>query len=148
MQPLLRSALAGLATGARSMTPIAVAAWTPAARSPLDAALHRTKARVALAAGAAGELAADKLPIAPPRTQAPSFAFRVLLGGITGAVVARRGGAGVVSGAIVGGGAAAAWTYAGPKYRAAAASRFGSDLPGALVEDAAAFGLAALAVRR
>ncbi|MGN6610019.1 MAG: DUF4126 domain-containing protein [Jatrophihabitans sp.] len=148
MQPLLRAALAGLATGARSMTPVAAVAWTagePAVGGALDARLRGAK--VLLGAGAVGELAADKLPIAPPRTQLPSFVFRLTLGAVSGAVVARRGAAPLVAGALVGAAASAVTTAAGPGYRAALAKRFGSDVPGALLEDAAALGLAAAAVR-
>jgi uncharacterized membrane protein len=48
---------------------------------------------------------------------------------------------------MVGALSAAAWTFAGPQYRAVVAQRAGTDLPGALAEDVGALALARLATR-
>jgi uncharacterized membrane protein len=147
MQPLLRSALAGVASGARSFSAVAAAARTPGGLGRAESLLHGPRSRKFLTSSALGELAGDKLPITPPRTQLPSLLFRVATGALSGAVVARRGGGTALAGGLVGAATSAAWTYAGPAYRTALSARFGSDVPGALLEDAAALGLAAVATR-
>jgi hypothetical protein len=53
--------------------------------------LVRGPAKVAVLAGAAGELLADKAPLAPPRTSPPSLAFRTLSGGVVGRELAGDG---------------------------------------------------------
>ena len=61
--------------------------------------------------------------------------------------MARRHGGRVLTGGAVGAAASAAWTFAGPQYRGALFARTGSDLPGAVLEDVAALGLAHVAAR-
>lgn len=147
MHPLVRPVLAGLATGARSMSSLAVCANTAAGSGIADRALHRGWVPRMTARAAAVELAGDKLPVAPARTELPGLATRLALGAFTGAVVLTRSGYPPASGALAGAGAALVTTATGPRMRALLAARFGSDLPGALIEDAAAYALALIAAR-
>jgi uncharacterized membrane protein len=145
VKPLLRAALAGVASGARSFSALAACALTPGADGRAERILHHKRVRSSLRSSAAFELLGDKLPMTPPRTQSPSVAGRMTLGAVSGALVARRGGGRALAGGLVGGVTAAAWTFAGPQYRALVAKRTGNDLPGALAEDAGALALAYLA---
>jgi uncharacterized membrane protein len=147
MKPLVRSALAGLATGARSQSALAACARTPGRGGRLDRFLNRKRVRKSLTRSAAFELVTDKLPVTPARTAPPSVAARVMLGAVTGALVSSRSGGSGRTGALVGAATSGAWTFGGPRYRAAAAARTGSDLPGAALEDAAAVLLALGATR-
>jgi uncharacterized membrane protein len=147
MQPLMRSALAGIASGARSLSAVTACALTAPGRGRVDALIHRGRVpRVAVAA-AALELVGDKLPMTPPRTAPPAFTARVALGAASGGLVAARAGERRTAGALVGAAAAMAWTVLAPHARAAAAARAGRDLPGAVAEDALALLLAAAATR-
>jgi uncharacterized membrane protein len=74
---VIRSFAIGATCGLRSMTGPAVVRWR--AQDPI---------RLALAALAVGELIADKLPAAPPRTIPPALVFRALAGAFSGRSVA------------------------------------------------------------
>jgi uncharacterized membrane protein len=148
MPRLLRPALIGVATGARSFTGLAACARTAAGPGRVDRLLHHSRIRRALTSGAAVELLGDKLPVTPPRTQPPSLAARVLLGAVSGAIVSGRAGGARATGALAGAGSAAGWTLLGPRLRAAAAARLDGDLRGALAEDVLAIALAVGAARR
>ncbi|PAP81493.1 hypothetical protein B1759_09245 [Rubrivirga sp. SAORIC476] len=89
----------GWAAGMRSMTPPAVLARTLVSQRPsipLLARRRRQPARVLgtdraatlLTVAAAGELTADKLPVAPPRTSPPALFGRLASGALAGATVA------------------------------------------------------------
>jgi len=145
---VVRAALAGVATGARSFAAVTACASTPVGPSPLDRLLHRAWVRRSVRRSALGEVIADKLPVAPPRTAPAGLLARAVLGTVAGSVVAGRERLALPVGAAAGLAGALAWSFAGPPVRAALAERFGGDLPGALAEDAAAYGIAALAVRR
>jgi uncharacterized membrane protein len=135
----LRATLLGAASGSRSSLGLAGLA-TAAPQGPW-------LARIATLA-AAGELVGDKLPQTPARTEPPGLAARVLAGLACGVVVARRDRAGLPStalAAVLGASAAFAATHAGSAWRGFAARRFGRDLPGALLEDAAALTTARVA---
>lgn len=143
-----RAALIGAATGCRSMSMLAACALTgPSADDALDRLLHTAWGRRLALTAAAGELVGDKLPQTPPRTDPPGLVARLLLSGLTARVLARRRGAAELTAVVIGVAAAAATTYLGPSARAAAAKRFGTDLPGALVEDAAALTAAVASTR-
>lgn len=142
---LVRAALAGAASGSRSQAVLAACALTPPGPTRVDRWLHKSRRGVLL--GAAGELVGDKLPVTPPRTDPPGLGARLALGAGTAGLIATRRGQSAVLPAVIGLLAAAATTFAGPPARAAAAERFGSDLPGALAEDAFALGLAAAVTR-
>jgi uncharacterized membrane protein len=144
---VIRPLLAGLATGARSFSAAAVCAGTTAGTHRVDRLLHSRVARRGIRRGAIVEVALDKLPVAPPRTEPRGLVARVALAAASGAVVASRRGEPAWRGAAIGVAGALPWTFAGPPVRAALARRSGSDLPGALGEDAVAYGLAYLAVR-
>jgi uncharacterized membrane protein len=84
-----RAAVLGTVTGARTfLAPAALAL-----RGRLgDGALGKV-AKVALPVLAAGELVADKLPMAPPRVEGPGLVGRVVAGALSGRVVADARGA-------------------------------------------------------
>jgi hypothetical protein len=148
MKPLVHAGLAGIATGARSFSALTACARTPGADGRLERLLHRPRVRRSLRSSAAFELVGDKLPVTPPRTSPPALASRVALGALTGALVARRHGGRALAGGAVGAATSAGWTFAGPQYRRIASARAGgNDLPGAVLEDVAAYGIAYVAAR-
>ena len=149
MARLLPAVLAGLATGCRSQLAITAVALTPPTlrSNRADRWLHRPKRRWVAALPAVGELVGDKLPQAPARTAPGPLAGRIGLGALVGTILAARAGESQLPSALAGAAAAAATSYAGPVVRARLAAAAGSDLPGALAEDAVAIGLARLAVR-
>lgn len=96
--------------------------------------------RGALLAAAAGEMAGDKTPWIPPRSDPPALAGRVISGALAGRLV---GGA---RGARLGAATAAAGTYASERARALLGQRLGiSDPVLAVAEDALVLGVAAAA---
>jgi uncharacterized membrane protein len=97
---------------------------------------------------AAGELVADKLPTTPSRLAPPSLGGRLLFGGTSAAAVARRDGHDPVLPALVGAASALGMSVLGARLRGVAAQRFGSDKPGAFVEDGLAAALGWLGARR
>jgi hypothetical protein len=111
---------------------------------PAALALHgrlgRGRARVALIAAGAGELAFDKLPNAPARTEIPGLGGRLTTGSLSGHRVAGP------AGAAVGGAAAIASAFAGLRARTLLAERL--PVPDPVVgaaEDAVVLCLVALA---
>jgi uncharacterized membrane protein len=105
-------------------------------------------AKSVAAALAAGELVADKLPAAPSRLAPPGAVPRVTLAAAAAGGMAARDGELPGPAAAVAVAAALGSAALGVRLRAAAARRFGSDLPGAFIEDAAAAALAWLGARR
>jgi uncharacterized membrane protein len=97
---------------------------------------------------ALGELVGDKLPFVPSRLAAPALGGRVLLGGTSAAAEARRDGHDPVLPALVGATAAVGAALLGSRLRGVAAERFGSDKPGAFLEDGLAAALGWLGARR
>ncbi|WP_345427108.1 hypothetical protein [Pseudonocardia xishanensis] len=137
---LARAVALGAATGDRSTVGMtALALRTPRSQGgpPSSAA-----ASVAAVTASAGEVVVDKLPVVPSRTGAPGLAPRLGLGALVGATVARRADADPTLPALVGVLAALGSALVGVRWRSWAAERAGSDLPGALAEDAVALGLA------
>jgi uncharacterized membrane protein len=134
---LLRSTALGLATGARS----SLSLFTPALSGGAGPAAGITGALVAT------ELVIDKLPSTQSRLAPQGFLSRVPTGGLGAAALARREHRRGRLPAIAGAAGAFAGTIAGAAWRDAAADR-GWTWQAALVEDAAALGLVALAVRR
>lgn len=129
------AAVLGVATGLRSMTPIAVLA----ARNRLGGS---PAGRAALIAAGGGELLADKLPGVPPRTAPPVLGGRIAAGAFVGARVA--GPLGAATGAV----AAAAGAVGATRLRAAIgrSTALPDPLLGA-VEDVLAVGAAVAATR-
>ncbi|MEV7973431.1 hypothetical protein [Cellulomonas sp. NPDC089187] len=135
---LLRSALLGVAAGCRASLGVAA----PVLTSDVPR-LVRLTAR----AGVAGELIGDKLPSTPSRLLPPSPQGRIVSGATGAVALARRARRPVWSAAGLGALGAAAGTWGGAAWRSWAGRR-GPDWRGALVEDAVAVGLAAVACRR
>jgi len=127
----------GATCGLRSLTGPAVVSWR-----------EGNPARLALAALAAGELIADKLPATPPRTAPPALVFRALSGGFSGRSVARALDADRTAGAVAGALGAILAAYTGMALRGAIVRSSGLPDPlVALAEDAFAIG-GAIAVSR
>jgi uncharacterized membrane protein len=103
----------------------------------------RDPARLALAALAAGELIADKLPATPARTIPPALIFRALTGGFTGRALALAAGEASNRGIVAGAAGAVAAAYLGQAVRgwAVRSSRL-PDPVVALAEDALAISAA------
>jgi hypothetical protein len=139
---VLRSAVLGLATGARSTLGFAGPVLTaPRGTGPGRSSLP---AKVATASALVGEFAADKHPGAPSRLSGAGLTTRVLGGAEGGARLATRAGANGALPATVGASAAAAGAVAGLAWRRWAAARMPATTA-ALLEDGVALGLAALA---
>jgi uncharacterized membrane protein len=83
------------------------------------------------------ELIVDQLPSTASRKVPWQFAARLLSGGVSGAAIAVTPGA-PLAGALVGIVGAILTTFGGSAYRARMSAAFGSDRPGALIEDAIA----------
>jgi uncharacterized membrane protein len=93
MSWLLAIPLLGLTTGLRSMTPMAVVCWFAYLGSlPVDGTWASWTAKLWVAIVwtvlAVGELVADKLPRIPNRTAPGPLIWRVILGGMAGAIAA------------------------------------------------------------
>ncbi|MGA9856759.1 MAG: hypothetical protein WBQ18_02790 [Solirubrobacteraceae bacterium] len=131
---LTRAAALGGVSGLRTFTaPAVLAARGRWGRGPVSWL-------VLLAGG--GELIADKLPMVPARSEAPSLLGRILSGTAGGAEVGAAGGAGV------GAASAAATTYASQRLRAELHRRTGLPDPVlGLAEDAVAVAIAYAASR-
>jgi uncharacterized membrane protein len=146
---LARAVALGAATGSRSSAAITAVALTSARDDKgLAGRLGTPLGKVTTLAMAVGESVLDKRQSTPPRTDVPGAAPRVALGATTAAAVAVRAGEDQDLPALLGAGAALAAAAAGIRLRAAARERFGSDLPGALAEDAVAAVLGWLGARR
>ena len=126
---LAGAALVGAASGMRTMS------------GPAALALRgRLPGGPAVAALAAGELVADKLPFVPPRTDPPALAARAASGAVSGSRLA--GGPGAALGAL----AAAGSSFATMRARSALVELTGLPDPVvAVAEDGVALGAAALA---
>lgn len=95
---------------------------------------------------ALGELAADKHPRTPDRTDPGAAAGRIVSGALAGAFT--RSGPASIAGGIAGAAGAVVGTQLGHRLRTRLARQFGTDWPVAIAEDALAIGLVALAQRR
>ena len=146
---LLRAAALGAASGSRSTAGAAAVAFT-SSRADRGVAGRVGGRGAGVLAGvlAAGEAVADKLPSTPSRTAPPGLLPRAALGAGSAAAVARRDGDAATHAGVVGLGAALGAAVLGVRTRAAAARRFGSDLPGAVAEDVLAALLGWLGARR
>lgn len=144
---LARAAALGAATGGRSSAgPAAVALSSTATDRGMASRLGTPAGRAVAGVFALGEAVADKLPVTPPRTRAPGLAPRLLLAPVAAVVAGRRTTPDPdvwnAAEAVAAVGAALATAVGGVRLRAALAARLGSDLPGALLEDAVVAGLA------
>lgn len=134
---LLAAVCLGLVTGARTFLAPALLSGYALLFAP-DAVIGPFEwlgewwAFVPLATLALLELWGDKLPRTPSRTQTGGVLARLISGSVTGAAV------GGIPTAIAGIAGAAAGAYGCAALRAVLSQRLGSDMRGALVEDALA----------
>jgi uncharacterized membrane protein len=144
----------GIVAGLRSMTAPAVVSW--AARlhwpqlqaSPL-AFMQWTAVTYGFTLLATGELVADKLPFTPSRLSAGPLAGRLILGGLSGAVLHAVAQLPLATGALLGGVGGLAGSYLGYNVRKALVAKAGlPDLVVALIEDVIGIGGALLIVSR
>ena len=148
MSVLTRAALLGLATGGRSTSGLAALALS---RPGAAGALRNRWLRRLVGAAAAGEFVGDKLPQTPSRLQPEGLAPRLVLGAVTGALLAWREGGSrnrALQAGALGLLGATAGSRLGVSWRRLAARRFGRDVPGALIEDAVSAVAARYASRR
>lgn len=140
---LARAAALGAATGCRSTVGLTALALRARASDPRAASWFASPGRRAVPVLATlGEMAGDKSPAVPDRTSPGGLAPRIVLASTAADLAAHRdryeGGPPALVAAL----AAVGTSVLGQRMRGMAAQRFGSDLPGALVEDAVASGLA------
>ena len=141
---LARSALLGLATGARSSLGLAGPVLTaPRATGVAGAVSGRAGSWVA-ATALVGELVGDKLPQTPSRLDGPGAPLRVVSAAGGASALARRQQARVGGPVLAGIAGAVVGTRGGASWRAWYADR-APDWQGALIEDGAALALTALA---
>ncbi|HEU4412136.1 MAG TPA: DUF4126 family protein [Polyangiaceae bacterium] len=142
--PWARAGVLGVATGMRSLTPLA--ALAKAAREGGEGLPDWLRSRglaVAIAVAARGEMLFDKLPSAPSRLAPVPLAYRAALGGLVGALAVRRAGHPPALGAGLGAAAAVAGAFAGNQLRKLAREATGlPDAVFAVAEDALALALA------
>jgi uncharacterized membrane protein len=113
-----RAVVLGVVTGMRTQVPLALLAADAkrghfAADSAPPALLRSSAALPLLTIAAAGEMVVDKLPIAPSRLAPGPLFGRFLFGGLAGALVARRAGQRILTGAVLGAGGAGIGAFAG-----------------------------------
>ena len=146
--------LLGVATGMRSMTPMAAVAWAAQLRWPQlqQTGLSFLTAPLAayiFTAGAAIELVLDKLPFTPSRLGAFPLGARILFGGLAAAALYAAAQQSIAVGAVVGAVGGIAGSFAGYHVRHyLTASLKAPALLIALAEDALAIGIALFAVTR
>lgn len=141
------AAIIGLVAGMRSMmAPALVSRFLDGRRKKEDAfpmrLLGHPWAPTITAMMAAGELIGDKLPMTPPRIEAPSLFGRAASGALCGAAIGIRHKTSVGATTLVGGAAAVASTYAMYHLRRAMGERLNiPDVAVAVGEDALAISL-------
>ena len=148
----VRSALLGVLSGGRSMTPIAVLALYRD-RDSLEGAwrnwpvLGSPVGRAVIILAAVGELVADKLPMTPSRTKPFALLGRIATGAVAGAAIGTLSGPdGWRQGAVLGGLGGVIGSFAGALLRSGGAATGLPDIVFALVEDAATVTGSAVAV--
>jgi uncharacterized membrane protein len=122
----------GAATGGRSFSGIAAVSLSSTRD---ERPLGNPVAKVVVGLLAFGELVLDKSPKAPNRMEPPGLAGRMVFGGASAGLLARRHGTSPIPQVVVGMAAALFAAYVGHWSRSRLAGRFGADLPGALIED-------------
>lgn len=144
--------LIGTASGLRALIGLAAVSW--AARFGILPLSHTWLAFLGyaftpyiLTLMAIGELVNDKLPKTPSRLIAPQFITRIVTSALCGIAIGLSG-SGMIIGLVAGIIGAVAGTLGGAKGRSLLAKMFRRDLPAALLEDAVAVGITALALFR
>jgi uncharacterized membrane protein len=149
---LIAIPLLGLVTGLRSMTPMAVLCWFAyLGHLSVDGTwaswTMKLPAVIIFTVFAIGELIADKLPKTPSRTSPGPMIFRLVLGGLIGAIVAAGLDGSGVEGVILGVLGALVGTFGGFLVRREVVTRLDcKDWHVALVEDVVAIACAVLAM--
>jgi uncharacterized membrane protein len=150
MSVLLASFLLGITSGLRALSGLAVLSW--AARLgyiPLEhtwlAFLGYTFTPYILSVMAIAEKVNDKLPTTPSRLTPPQFITRLVTGTLCGVALGLATNH-LLIGLLAGDVGSLAGMLGGARARAFGARLFGRDLPAALLEDAAAIGIAVVAV--
>ncbi len=138
--------LIGVVAGLRSLTAPAVLAWAAehnwlnVHNSPLSFMASKA-AMIIFTLLAAGELVADQLPSAPPRTAPPGLIARIATGALSGAGIAIAGSQTLVVGALLGIVGALVGTFGGYQARTRLVKAFKvPDLVIATLEDIVAIG--------
>jgi uncharacterized membrane protein len=144
----------GLIAGLRSMTGPALAGWAAhlgwlnLQHSRL-AFMGSTGARYSFSALALGELIADKLPFIPNRTSPPALFARLVLGGLSGAMLCAAASRSATAGATLGGAGAVVGAFAGYQARTGLVKKSQMhDFVVALLEDLIAVGCGLFFVSR
>ena len=132
---VVRSLLLGWAAGARS-------SLGPA--GPTIAGPRRPLVRAAAVVSVAGEIVADKLPIAPSRLEHNGPLLRAISGAIGASMLAARAGANPVAPALAGAVGGLVGAYGGAAWRSWAVGHL-PDWQAAVVEDVVALTAATLA---
>jgi uncharacterized membrane protein len=141
MSWMLAIPLLGLATGLRSMTPMAVLCWFAYFEYlPVDgtwaAWTGKLTTVVIFTVFALAELVNDKLPRTPNRTARVPLLVRLVLGGLAGAIAATAMVGSAVEGILLGMLGAALGAFGGLMVRRDLVEKFGcADWPVALAED-------------
>jgi len=137
--------LIGIASGLRSLTPIAVVSWAarlgrlPLAGTSLSL-LGAAAAPYIISLLAIAELIADKLPKTPSRKAPMGFGARLVTGALCGACIGVTGGS-LAGGLLAGAAGAVVGTLGGYEFRVRLVrATGGKDLPIALLEDAITIG--------
>ena len=150
---LLYGFLLGCVTGLRSMSGPALVCWgihlgwLTVAGSPL-AFLANPVLLAVFSLLAAGELVGDKLPQIPNRVAPGPLVARMVLGGMSGWVLALSGHASTVAGVAIAVAGAVAGAFAGFYVRRAITRRGVKDFLVALVEDVIAVGSGLFVISR
>lgn len=146
---LARAAALGAATGARSSAGLAALACRARRDDPgANAFLARPVVRTVPLVMAVGEAGIDKSPAVPPRDSREGLAPRVALAATSAELMSRRDQREGGPAALVAVASAVGSALAGMRLRETAHRAFGSDLPGALIEDGLAVVLAWAGSRR
>ncbi len=138
---LLAIPLLGIATGLRSMTPMAVLCWFSwCGYLPTDGTWSQWTARlpvaIVLTVLALAEIVADKLPRTPNRTAPGPLLWRLALGGLAGSIAATAMDGPGVEGVLLGGVGALLGAFAGFMVRRELVEQIGfTDWHIAVVED-------------
>ena len=135
----LRTFGLGVVAGMRSLSaPALLRNWTSRQRHLAPTPLDHVATPTVLAALAAGEMVADKLPFTPDRTALPSVAFRAISGALVGSSFCAANRRSPIAGALIGATGAVVATYAVFHLRRYLVKERGlPDMVVALAEDAA-----------
>ncbi len=143
----------GIVAGLRSMTPLALLAWTskgPNRRQQIGSFEFGSQTALKAVTGflAVGEFIGDKLPGAPGRIQPISFIGRLTIGAVAGALIARRSKRSITHGAVHGASGALIGTVGGYAYRTLLKDITPvPDFAWAVIEDATALTLGQRAIQ-